>query len=156
MKNLLRKLTCSMLRLYSYSLWTKVRYMGDSLYSKWIGNFVADCPQSVRICKGVAIFGGEHVHLGEHTVIQRYSVIEAIEQFSGEYFSPEISIGKGANLGEYNHISCIGRLLIGKGFLSGRRVTIIDHNHGSSNDDLTSTPPHASKAMQQGWNYHRR
>lgn len=111
---------------------------------------MASCPQSVRICKGVAIYGGKHIHFGDQTIIQRYSVIEAIDQFCGEAFAPDISIGQNANLGEYNHISCIGRLHIGNGFLSGRRVTIVDHNHGSLKDNVISTPPMQRKLCSKG------
>lgn len=43
-----------------------------------------------------------------------------------------MTIGRQCWIGEYTHITCINKLTIGDGLLTGRFVLISDNNHGSS------------------------
>ena len=43
---------------------------------------------------------------------------------------PEIIFGEGCCIGQYCHISASNRIVFGKNVLTGRRVTVIDNNHG--------------------------
>lgn len=54
---------------------------------------------------------------------------------------PILIIGENCCIGEYNHISAANRIILGNNVLTGRRVTIIDNNHGSfSKEQLDKNP----------------
>ena len=47
-----------------------------------------------------------------------------------EYFHLRINIGNDCHIGVFNHITCVNRIIIGDGFVSGKWVTITDNAHG--------------------------
>ena len=49
-------------------------------------------------------------------------------------------IGRGCHIGAYNHITCINRIKIGNGFVSGKWVTITDNNHGDTSKETMKMP----------------
>jgi len=87
------------------------------------------------------ILGGNFISVGNATKIGKHCVIHAYNKWNNSFFTPSISIGNKSIIGEYNHISAINSIFIGDGFLSGRRVTISDNNHGIINKNNLSIPP---------------
>jgi len=66
---------------------------------------------------------------------------------AGHAYEPELSIGKGTQIGDYCHINCTTRLAIGRDVLMGQGVLISDCNHVYSDptmpilkQGLSSTP----------------
>lgn len=52
-----------------------------------------------------------------------------------------MEIGNGVSVGEYSHITCANRIVIGDGVLTGRFVLITDNSHGGGqNTDLAKAP----------------
>ena len=45
---------------------------------------------------------------------------------------PSMIIGNGVSIGEYSHITCANKLIIGNGVLTGKKVLITDNAHGAS------------------------
>jgi acetyltransferase-like isoleucine patch superfamily enzyme len=98
---------------------------------------------------------GDNFNLGEHyrvsnpkyicigdnfSALERFR-IEAWDQYRGELFSPEITIGNNVCFNTDIHIGCINRIEIGDNCLFGSRIYITDHDHGdTSPEDLKIIP----------------
>lgn len=86
--------------------------------------------------------GEEHIYIGEGTHIGEHCIITAWEStYAGGDFHPEIKIGKGCGLGEYNHITSTNKIIIGDNLLTGRWVTITDNSHGETDYATLQIPP---------------
>lgn len=57
-------------------------------------------------------------------------LIEAIDEFQSQRFTPEIVIGHGVCLSNDIHIGCTNRISLGENVLLGSHVFIADHDHG--------------------------
>lgn len=81
---------------------------------------------------GLTIRGCEHMLIGGGTSIGSNCVLECWDKYGNQTFSPRLTIGEGCNIRDYSHITCIDRITIGNGVLTGCFVLISDNNHGSS------------------------
>src|SRR5690554_3561034 len=89
--------------------------------------------QGSVIRKGVKIIGGKHICVGKNSQIGKGSIISAWISYGGnQSFEPEIIIGNGVKIGEYNHLSAINKITIGDNVTLGRFVSIFDNSHGNS------------------------
>ncbi len=80
--------------------------------------------------------------------------LEAIINFpeTKQEFEPELVIGDRVGIGEYVHIGCNYRIVIGNDVLMGSKIYITDHNHGvyrGSNADSPLIPP-AKRKLTEG------
>lgn len=100
--------------------------------------------------KGLYLEGGEFVCIGANSKIGRNAVITAWRRFGESKFTPIISIGKNANIGDYVHITCANKVIIGDNFLTGRYVTISDNGHGNATLEDMSIPPLKRKLSSKG------
>lgn len=66
--------------------------------------------------------------------------LEAILEFHGQAFTPELIIGDGVNFSDRVHIGCVNRISIGSGTLVGSRVIVTDHAHGTYRGAGQSSP----------------
>lgn len=81
----------------------------------------------------VTTIGEQYISIGKYTHFDQNCVLSAYDHtIDGSIFTPEIQIGECCNFGAWNHITCVKRIVIGKGFLSGKWVTISDNNHGDN------------------------
>ena len=129
-----------------YKRFHHYRVLFSTLNSYWInrdfrnggGKFVGE---------PFSLIGPEYISVGKDVIINKYVAITAIDkyraivnsQYITQKFHPYIEIGDGTNIGAFNHISSINKIVIGKGVLTGKWVTIVDHNHGKL-DDLSIMP----------------
>ncbi|MGN0317378.1 MAG: DapH/DapD/GlmU-related protein [Lachnospira sp.] len=89
----------------------------------------------------VYIEGAKYVTIGDGAYIGRDVRIEALDSSSCQEFSPILCIGDGFSIGDYSHIGCVHKIIIGDGVLVGSKVLITDHNHGNIVDSELSVPP---------------
>ena len=61
-----------------------------------------------------------------------------------------MEIGDNVSLGEYSHITCARKVVIGNGVLTGRFVLITDNSHGSSLTEEIIRPPLARPIHSNG------
>lgn len=82
--------------------------------------------------------------------------MEALDEYYGQKFTPELTIGDDVYFGDFCHIGCIERLEIGNGVLGGSKIYITDHYHGSiCKEELSQRPalrPLSSKPVKIGDN----
>ena len=89
------------------------------------------CGKSVRIEKLGKLVGARYISIGDKSDIQQMTFLTAWDNCGEQNFVPEISIGKDCHIGAFNHITCVNRIEIGDGFVSGKWVTITDNAHGN-------------------------
>ena len=112
-----------------------------------------------RICKlvyGLLIFGRrdiciapdarlggiDHMYIGKGFTAGRGLWLEAVTDYpaAGQVFSPELIIGDRVNVGEYVHIGCNHRIVIGDDVLMGSKIYSTDHNHGVYRGGASDSP----------------
>lgn len=95
-----------------------------------------------RIIIGVRprIIGGKNVSIASGCVFGDFLWIEAIENYFGQKFSPEIHIGTDVLINDFVHIAAKKKIVIGDNVLIGSKVLIIDHGHGQYTGAQQSSP----------------
>ena len=118
----------------------------------WISNFLGSVGAGSSISYPCKLWGGgsKHITIGKGTTIQAYCILGAWMKYAGEQFSPSIIIGDGCNIGEHTHITCINKITIGNGLLTGRYVYIGDNSHGGFSEEETDIPPINRKLVTKG------
>ena len=106
--------------------------------------------QRLKVHYPAKIVGSNSISIGDGFVSARGLVLECIRNYRDQSFSPQVSIGARALLGEYCHIGCTEQIIIGDNFTCGRNVTIIDHDHGVGSLEEQSIPPLSRKLTSKG------
>lgn len=76
------------------------------------------------------IYGPENISIGDRVYAREGFRLEAISHAGEQTFTPELIIGDDLTTGDYIHIGCIDKVIIGNGCLIADRVFITDHFHG--------------------------
>lgn len=113
--------------LFSHFYTGRMRYKMNRMEGEFLGRITME--------------GGEFISVGKGTSIARNSVLTAWDNFEGKSYNPTIIIGDNCCLGECIHISSVSKVVIGNGVLTGRRVTIVDNDHGSLTKNDLKIPP---------------
>lgn len=113
-----------------------------------------------KIGKVLSIHGEKYITVGNNSGFGDYISLTAWDkrkyfdlsnnEENEEYFTPSIVIGSNCTFGAYNNITCINKIQIGDGFLSGKWVTITDNSHGETNIEDLSIKPISRKMISKG------
>lgn len=87
------------------------------------------------------------VSVGCNSSIMSNCVLEVCENGNN---TPEMIIGNNISLGEYSHITCSNRIVIGDGLLTGRFVLITDNGHGRGVIEEREICPLAREVYSKG------
>ena len=117
---------------FTYVDCKKIKRIKDEIKSFWIMSRFDSCPDSVRFGSIMSLQGEKYIRIGERTTFCDALSLSAWSQYGKQSFTPNITIGNDCSIGAYNNITCINKIQIGDGFLSGKWVTITDNAHGSS------------------------
>lgn len=113
----------------------------ERLLSIWYRYQIPRCALTVRFERLALLKGTEYLTIGDGSHIQKNVYLTAWDSYKNQKFTPSIIIGKFCSIGAYNHITCINRIEIGDGLLTGKWVTITDNSHGNSDyGDLNLHP----------------
>lgn len=136
--------------MYRLVVWTNsvVNY----IYSLFIKIFIGSLGNKSWICYPCKLEGDgqKTIHIGSNTRIGSYCVLGCQKHYGKQTFDPEIIIGNMCNIGEFNHITATGRIVIGDGLLTGRFVTITDNSHGDFKKEDGSIPPALRPLSRKG------
>ncbi len=123
----------------------------QKIYTCWVSKEFNVCGKNCTFGRFSRLIGGNYIRIGNRTKIGDYAVITAWDRIRDFNFSPAIIIGANCNIGEYCHITCINKIQIGDGCLTGRWVTITDNSHGECKfiEEL-SQPPLERKCVSKG------
>ena len=88
------------------------------------------------LAPGVNLLSAQHISIGNHSSIMCHCILETCPNAG-----LQLEIGDNVSLGEYSHITCARKIVIGNGVLTGRFVLITDNSHGSSYKEEIISPP---------------
>lgn len=128
-------------RLHSFKIRTQSR-----IYKK---QFLS-CGDNVYIEELGLLVGANNISIGNDSDIQRMTYLTAWENYKGQQLHPRITIGNDCHIGAYNHITCIDRIEIGDGFVSGKWVTITDNSHGYISAESLCLPVSEREVVSKG------
>ena len=96
---------------------------------------------SCKVLSELTLTNPQYISLGNNVRLGKNVILSAFDNYNNKIYFPEIVIGDSTIIGDYNHISCISKISIGKNVLMGRFVTISDNSHGQiCLDELQFTP----------------
>ena len=79
-----------------------------------------------RIISPLRLKNVEHVSIGDDVMINKFCWLQTQQEAKA---LPELTIGSGCVIGNFNHITCVGRVQIEEKVLTADRVFISDHGH---------------------------
>lgn len=150
-KNSVKKLLSNYYNSINYlsSSTARIQYYRNKIYSyKYC--IKINC-KNVSFKKDInSIVGEKYIEIGSGTRFGRQVVLTAWDAYEDQKFYPSVLIGMNCNFGDYLHLTCINKIVIGNGVLTGRWVTISDNSHGETNYDSLQIPPVQRKLISKG------
>jgi len=129
-KNIL-KLTVRIFHLLiSYDTSLKIRRFKNLLYSYWISHNFGVCGKEIFIQSPAYIKGGKYISIGDGFFSLERLRLECWDNYEGETFTPDLSIGNNVVMNYNIHIGCINKIKIGNNVLFASNIYISDHQHG--------------------------
>lgn len=99
------------------------------------------------LAPGLILLHPENITIGSNSSIMRNCVIETIPV---KNVKPVLAIGNEVSIGEYSHITCANKIVIGNGLLTGRFVLITDNSHGRNSLSEMDTRPLEREVYSKG------
>jgi GT2 family glycosyltransferase len=92
--------------------------------------------QGTRIVTPIErLTANKYMTIGDNVYIGAYSRLEAVPNYQGYNYTPNLYIGNNTSIEPFSHIGCAGNLIIGNDVMIASRVTIMDHSHGYRDPD---------------------
>lgn len=124
-----------------YQFIEKKRHYKSLLTTLSVRNKFKKCSRNVSFRTIQLLKGCECISIGVNSRFDDFLYLTAWTEYGDQKFMPSIEIGENCNFGAFNHISSCNRIVIGDNCLTGKNVTIVDNNHGSSDvADLQISP----------------
>lgn len=106
---------------------------------------------NIAISGNPNIRGIKFIKFGENININGDIWLEAVINYAGASYQPEIKIGNKCAFSDKVHISGIRSVSIGEGCLFGSKVFVADHDHGVYRGELQSLPNMPPAARPLGY-----
>lgn len=100
--------------------------------------------KGIKLAPGMKLGNANHISLGNNVSVMSHCVLECTGN------SAEMVLGDNISIGEYSHITCAQKMLIGDGLLTGRYVLITDNAHGENLPNELNIPPLARRVYSSG------
>ncbi len=84
--------------------------------------------------KTYCINGLQHITIDDNFYGANGLWLDAIDNYHGYTYHPEISIGRNVSIGRNSHIGSINKISIGNDVMMGSNILIEDHSHGNTFD----------------------
>lgn len=118
--------------------------------SHYLRKLFEECHHSVAFEGVNQLFGAKYMTIKAGSSFQKGLTLTARDHVNGDSFSPIISIGENCSFGAYNNITCVNKIAIGNGLLTGKYVTITDNSHGSTDLESLKIIPCRRKIISKG------
>jgi acetyltransferase-like isoleucine patch superfamily enzyme len=120
----------------------RIKSACDALYSEWAKGAFGSIGKDPRISRPLHLLGGEHIFIGDNFHAGHRLRIETYSEFSGQTFTPRLTIGNHVSMNFDCHIGCVERVEIGNNVLFASRVFVTDHFHGTTDSRrMLEIPP---------------
>lgn len=113
---------------------------------RWKGQFKSFGLGS-KLASDITLLNPQCITVGQNVSIMSHCVLECSPS---SVLSPEMVLGNNISIGEYSHITCARRIVIGDGLLTGRFVLITDNGHGQNSAEELDTNPLLRKISSSG------
>lgn len=118
------------------------RHLRDHFLAKHIG-----CGP-IRLGRNPRLLGLRHLSIGRNFSAGNLFWLEAVTNYNGIFYHPQIQIGDDVSVSDFVHIAATNKVLIGDGVLAGSKVLITDHNHGSYDGTAQTGPDEAPSSRR--------
>lgn len=108
------------------------------------------CHRTVYFERLSLLEGAKYISIGKNSSIQRLTYLTAWDKYGLQQFTPEIIIGENCDIGAFNHFTCINKIVIGDGLLTGKWVTITDNSHGTTEIQTLQVAPKSRNLWSKG------
>ena len=124
-----------------------LQLISQGFISKRYSSLFCRCERNVRFSLSMNILHPEYIEIEEDTLFSKYCILECRKVTEND---PRMLIGSSCNFGEFTHVSCVEKVTIGNGVLTGRFVLITDNSHGELKLSEADTPPQYRKVSSKG------
>ena len=110
------------------------------------------CGKNSYMSYGFSIIEPHNVSFGYNVSFGHNSIVACYEYHfeTKTGYKPNLCIGNNNQFGNYNHISCLNKIIIGDGILTGDNVSIIDNYHGKLSIDEIEINPAKRNLFSKG------
>lgn len=130
-------------KLYPFYIFYRLDYYKGVLESFRVSSKLKSCGKGTRSGKVEFSHGLNHVSVGSGTVFLPHL-------FLTTWSDGQITIGDNCSFGSFCHISSFANIRIGDNLLTGKWVSIVDNDHGSTNFSSLSIPPISRELHTKG------
>ena len=133
-------------RLWSYiypmSLSNRMGMVRNVMYTSYLKRaFISLGKNTVVEHKAASLVGLKYIKIGRDCLIGKNVRLTAWDNYYGQKFTPNITIGDRCNIGAGTHITSCNEIIIGNNVLTGPNVLITDNSHGNTiREDMMLTP----------------
>lgn len=142
------------MKLFLKKIFRKVfdSYANDKELEKWknlVSNF-KNYGTKCYIAQPYTIINPKYISLGNNFISWHNLRLEAIDNYNGQIFNPQIIIGENVIINSDCHIGCINKVSIGNDVLIAGKVYISDHSHGEISLKALDLPPADRELVSKG------
>lgn len=150
LKIIISKLVCWYHHFYSnrMSIMIKVKY--NQIYSIWISNDLKKIGENFFVASPLYLSGGKNISIGNNVDFDQRLRLDAIDEFLGDRFTPQITIGNNVSIQKDCHIGAVNKIVIGNNVLFASKVYVSDHFHGEITRESLLIPPAHRKIYSKG------
>ncbi|OXA92261.1 hypothetical protein B0A66_10510 [Flavobacterium hercynium] len=127
----------------------RLKFRYNQIYSIWISSDIK-VGDDFFVSSPLYLVGGRNILIGNNVRIDERLRLDAIEEFDGDKFKPEICIGDNVSIQKDCHIGAINKIFIGNNVLIASKVYISDHSHGKINSEAILLAPAQRKLFSKG------
>ena len=120
------------------------------IYTGFISNSFKSIGNTTILRPFNNLVGGKYIIIGNETSLGKKVTLTAWGKYYTQSFEPELIIGDNCAIGDYAHITCVNRIVIGNGVLTGKNILITDNAHGKSDRFSLSVVPAKRKLVSAG------
>lgn len=119
------------------------RVLVTSIYSRRFKSF----GNGSFLASGLRLLNAQNIVMGHNSSIMKNCVLETCPDAG---YGPEMIIGNNVSLGEYSHVTCANKVVLGDSLVTGRFVLITDNGHGQSLPEELELSPLARQTYSKG------
>lgn len=154
MKHIIKAFFIKVIKLCSYiyspALNKKLHFRINMLYTFWLASEFNNLGKNSLIEKPLYLKGGKYMSIGENFNALERLRLECWDNYQGEKFTPQLTIGNNVSVNYNVHIGCINQISIGNNVLFASNIFISDHQHGFIDTRDSNVPPLARNLYSKG------
>lgn len=142
---------------FSYKIYSLINEYLTRLYTAWIKNEFRSTG-NIRIGRGLELMNGKSITIGNETGLGRNGYLSVWNKRKAKTLldkdfptnKASISIGNHCWIGDYFNIHAVNEVSIGDWVLTGKWLTILDNDHGSTSHEDLLLPPGKRTSYTKG------